>query len=102
MGDNLVKEIFSNLKDVNRRLTVIIIVLIIALVGTNAYWMYDYTQWEYVEEYNEEYTQEYQVETNGNQSPAIINTGGDVDVESEVYKEKDDEKNENEVEKEHD
>ncbi len=86
MGDNLVKEIFNGLKEVNRRLIVVIIILVIALVGTNAFWIYDYTQWEYVDG-----TEEYIVETDGDQSPAIINTGGgDVDVESEVYETKDD------------
>ena len=81
MGENLVKEIITSLKDVNKRLVVVIVILVASLLATNAYWIYDYTQWEYVEE-------EYIVETDGDQSPAIINTGGgEVDVKGEIYQE---------------
>ena len=82
----IAKELLQSMKQANKRLFIIVIVLIIALVSTNAYWIWDSSQWEY------ELTDEYTVDTQNNGGNAIINTGnGEVKYNGESDLQKDQE-----------
>ena len=57
----------------NKRLFILCLVMLLSLVGSNAYWVYTESQYEDV---STTYSQESEVETNG--GTAIVNNGGDM------------------------
>lgn len=73
----------SRMERLNKRLWVLILVLIIALVGTNAGWIAYESQFQ-----TETVTETYNAESDGN-SNAVINGSGEVIInggESDVHK----------------
>lgn len=70
--DSTASQLLQFLKTANKRLFVIAMSLLIALILTNGYWIWNNSQWEY------EIT--YEVDTQDNGGAAIIHTGeGDLE-----------------------
>ena len=71
----IVESAMAKLEKANFRLWVAVIILILALLGTNAGWIYYESQWQYVESSTSTITQEAQ--TDGDGSINVQNIGGD-------------------------
>lgn len=66
----------------NKRLIAVIIILILALVGSNAFWIYEWNQYDYV-------TDDYSIDADQDGDYNIIGDVGYVTAESESTSEKD-------------
>lgn len=71
----------ARMERVNKRLWIALLVLIVALVGTNAGWIYYEAQWQYVESSTQTVTQDLDASDGGD---AIINDGVHINGESET------------------
>lgn len=69
----------ARLERINKRLWIALLVLIVALIGTNAGWIYYESQWKYVE--TTTVTQDVDASDGGN---ATINDGVHINGESET------------------
>lgn len=65
----------ARMERVNKKLWVVILVLIVALVGTNAGWIYFESQWEYVDTTTQTVTQE--ATSDGDSDISMQSIGGD-------------------------
>ncbi len=65
--DSTASQLLQILKSTNKRLFILALSLLIALIATNTYWIWNNSQWEY------EIT--YEVDTQDNGGNAILNTG---------------------------
>lgn len=76
--DTLAMDLISMQRANNKRWFIVTVILIIALILSNAFWVWYNMQWEY------EVTDEYNVDTQHQGGNAIINTGnGEVDFNGE-------------------
>ena len=71
----IIESAFTKLEKANIRLWVVVIILVVALIGTNAGWLWYESQWQYVESSTQTVTQEAQ--TDGDGSINLQNVGGD-------------------------
>lgn len=69
----------ARMERTNRRMWIVILVLIVALLGTNAGWIYYESQWQYVEATT--VTQDLDASDGGN---AVINDGVHINGESKT------------------
>lgn len=75
----IIESAFAKLEKANTRLWVICLILILALIGTNAGWIWYESQWQYVE--STTVTQDVDAKDGGE---AIINDGVHINGESET------------------
>ena len=73
------ESMVTRMEIVNKRLWILVLVLIIALIGTNAGWIYYESQWEVVE--TTTVTQDLDASDGGN---AVINDGVHINGESKT------------------
>lgn len=73
------ESVQARLERINQKLWIVILVLIVALIGTNAGWIYYESQWQYVE--STTVTQDLDASDGGN---AIINDGVHINGESKT------------------
>lgn len=71
----------ARLERINKRLWIALLVLIVALVGSNAGWLWWENQWQYVESSTQTVTQDLDASDGGD---AIINDGVHINGESET------------------
>lgn len=69
----------ARMERINKRMWIAILVLIVALIGTNAGWIYYESQWQYVE--STTVTQDLDASDGGN---AVINDGVHINGESKT------------------
>jgi len=65
---SIAKELCSSLKEANKRLFCVVLILILALILTNGGWIWYNMQWEYT-------TETIEVDTQNSGGNAVLNTG---------------------------
>ncbi len=97
MDNSLAKDLVKELMTTNKRLFVVVILLIVGWASTTCYFIWDAAQWIYEDEVE---VIEYQYEVDADDGNAVINTGsGGVEINGESKVDKNSIKTQGENEK---